>query len=380
MIASALYIHVPFCRRRCPYCDFYFVVAKPHASYADSILLEWEARSKEWHQGKAQSLYFGGGTPSLLSPQEIEKIISFFKNNKALNDDAEITLEANPEDINSNYISSVQQAGVNRLSLGVQSFHDPMLKILGRKHNGAMAKRAIESAITAGIPNISVDMILGVPKECQKDTLESIAYLSDTVPHISTYLLTIEEGTYFYKQIKKGLMAEPEEDAQVDMYRSVQEQLLKAGFIQYDISSYARPDFFSRHNQVYWGMGSYLGLGPSAHSLRYLPDGSLVRAHNRASHDQWLNDPKSDLCFSYDQLSSDQALREALAFGLRNMNLGINPKNLAERHQQELPSGLADVVKKMKKNSWLEESETTIRISKEGALFADAIMREILCC
>lgn len=380
MIASALYIHVPFCRRRCPYCDFYFVVAKPEASYADSILLEWEARSLLWHQGNAQSLYFGGGTPSLLPPQDIEKIISFFKDSQALNDDAEITLEANPEDLKGDYIASIKKAGVNRLSLGVQSFHDPMLKILGRKHTGAMAKDAIERAIKAGISNISVDMILGVPKESQKDTLESIAYLSNTVPHISTYLLTIEEGTYFYKKIRNGLMAEPEEDAQVDIYRAVQEGLLKAGFMQYDISSYARPGFFSRHNQVYWGMGSYVGLGPSAHSLRYLPDGSLVRAHNRATNDQWLNDPKSDLCFSYDQLTCDQALREALAFGLRNMNLGINPKKLAERHQQELPPGLPDAVRKMKENGWLEDHGASIRISKEGALFADAIMREILCC
>ncbi|MCA9508630.1 MAG: radical SAM family heme chaperone HemW [Myxococcales bacterium] len=380
MNAYAIYIHVPYCRRRCPYCDFYFVVNKPHKNFAHALLEEWDARSSIWLQGPALSLYFGGGTPSLLAAQEIELLLEFFKNNGALNNDAEITIEANPEDITSEYIKSIKRAGVNRVSLGVQSFHDPLLKILGRKHSGDQAKKAIETILTAGIENISVDMILGVPKEIQEATLKSIDYLVEKVPHISTYLLTIEEGTHFYKKIQNKKMAEPNEDTQVEIYRLVQEKLCSANFIQYDISSYARDGFFSRHNQVYWGLGSYIGLGPSAHSMRFLEGGGICRAHNSASLEQWLLDPKSDLCFKYDQLNAQDALKESLAFGLRNMKLGINPKKLAERHQQQLPQGFFKAMQNMLKNGWLEEKNEEFFISQQGALFADAIMREILCC
>ncbi len=379
MTTSAIYIHVPFCRRRCPYCDFYLVVGKPEQNFVDGILAEWSERSS-WHEGVAQSLYFGGGTPSLLSYNDIEKLIHFFRGQGVLADDAEITLEANPEDIDFHHVTELKKAGVNRLSLGVQSFDNRILRLLGRKHTKDMAEKAIDAALLAGINNISVDLILGVGGEVHDRTLASLDYLMARVPHLSTYLLTIEEGTHFYKRIKEGKMLEPDEDAQVTIYRLVQERLSAHGFVQYDISSYARPGYFSRHNQVYWAMGSYIGLGPSAHSLRYLPAGGLCRAQNRASLNQWLKDPKSDLCFSYDHLDADQALRESLAFGLRNMAHGINPQELAQRHQQKLPNGFATVVEKMKLNGWLEERGEILLIGQLGALFADAIMREILCC
>lgn len=377
---TAIYIHVPYCRRRCPYCDFYFVVGKPDLNFAASILEEWRERSATWHQGVAQSLYFGGGTPSLLSYNDIEKVINYFRHEGVLAEDAEITLEANPEDINYHHVSELKKAGINRLSLGVQSFDNRILKVLGRKHTNDMAEQAIDAAVHAGISNISVDLILGVPGEVHNHTLKSVDYLLSRVPHVSTYLLTIEEGTHFYKRIKEGRMREPEEDDQVDIYRLVQERLTAHGFLQYDISSYARPGFFSRHNQVYWGMGSYIGLGPSAHSLRFLPDGGLERAQNRSLLKSWLSDPKSDLHFSYDRLNADQALGESLAFGLRNMDQGIDPKKLALRHLSELPKNLGSVAEKLKLNGWLEDKDGHLRITKEGALFADAIMREILCC
>lgn len=378
MNPSAIYIHVPFCRRRCTYCNFYFEVGKPASNFADALFLEWQARAKDWTE-PASSLYFGGGTPSMLKASEINKIVAFFKNEGMLQPNAEITLEANPEDINVAFTDEIRSGGINRLSLGVQSFDDDMLKFLGRKHREYDAKKAIETALSGGFNNISVDMIIGSVGENPKHTHASINYLSERVPHISAYLLTIEEGTHLYKRIKKGQLSEAPEDHQVDMFRMVQEQLLERGFIQYDISSYAKEGFFSRHNQIYWAMGSYLGLGPSAHSMRFLADGGVLRWANEASVQQWLQEPQSDLFIRYDQLSPDQALKEALAFGLRNMSQGIDAQKLALRHQVALPKDFAAAIEKLKLNGYLEEKNQALRISKNGALFADAIMREILC-
>lgn len=378
MTPSAIYIHIPFCRRRCTYCNFYFEVGKPKSTFGEALLLEWQARAKEWQEPVA-SLYFGGGTPSLLGVAAIQKIVTFFNDQGMLKPDAEITLEANPEDIDKQFIEALKQSGVNRLSLGVQSFDDDILKFLGRKHREYDAKKAIDLILAGGFSNTSVDIILGSPHEKPGSTYKSIDYLMERVPHLSTYLLTIEEGTYLHRRIKAGKLKEAPEDHQVELYRMVQDQLSAQGFIQYDISSYAKPGRFSRHNQIYWGMGSYLGLGPSAHSMRFLDDGGVLRWANEVRLEQWLRDPQSDLFIHYDHLSPDQALREALAFGLRNMAQGIEPQKLAVRHKTGLPKLFDEAIQKLKLNNYLEEQNGIVRISKHGALFADAIMREILC-
>jgi oxygen-independent coproporphyrinogen III oxidase len=378
---SSIYIHVPWCRRRCPYCDFYLVVGRPEGSFVDQLMAEWQARKAVWHRGVAQTLYFGGGTPSLLNTREIERLIGYFRAEGALSADAEITIEANPEDISQDYASDLFRVGVNRVSLGVQSFNDEILRTLGRKHTGDMAKKAIEYLNAAGFTNISIDLIIGVMAEQQDGLLDTLFYLAERgIPHISAYLLTIEEGTHFYKRVKLGAMIASSDDIQADVYGLVQKTLSGLGYQQYDISSYAKPGFLSRHNQVYWGQGGFIGLGPGAHSMRLLPDGGLERAHNQAPLAVWLKNPSDQITIATDGLDNTSALKESLAFGLRNMMAGINPSMLACRHQTCLPPGFLALVKKLTNYGWLVESQELIHITPSGALFADAIMREILGC
>lgn len=372
----AIYVHVPWCKRRCPYCDFYLEVGNPHSSYIDSLLLEWQARYLD--QPPAQSLYFGGGTPSMLSPFEVERLVSALMAKGALAPDAEITLEANPEDLSPDYLQALSQGPINRLSLGIQSFDDKILRFLGRKHDELMARSALE--LTAKyFRNISVDQIIGVPKEDPKKILSDLSYVEQLgIPHVSCYLLTIEENTNFARSINKGLISAPDDDYQADIYLMVQAKFKELSFIQYDISSYAKQGFFSRHNQVYWGKGEYVGLGPGAHSLRLLSDGSIERLQNRADIKTWLKDPQNLANYIIDKLDHKKALLESLAFGLRNMAQGIDLENLSLRHQEPIPESFFVAAKKFKELGWLEEQEGRFKIGQAGALYADAIMREVL--
>lgn len=372
----AIYVHVPWCRRRCPYCDFYLVVGRPDQNYIDSLLLEWSARKAGFKE--AQSLYFGGGTPSLLAPDKLHGLIDEFLNLGSLAKDAEITLEVNPEDLTKEYAKGLAKTPINRISLGIQSFDDQVLKFLGRKHDEKMAKMAIDHLLHAGFTNISVDQIIGVPIENRQKILADLSYLySIGIPHISAYLLTIEEGTNFSKRMKLGHIPCPDDDAQADTYELVQGHLSKLSYIQYDISSFAQKGFLSRHNQVYWGQGEYIGLGPGAHSLKFLPDGGLMRSHNPLDLKSWLKDPAGQPMIK-DQLDPNKALLESLAFGLRNMNVGINPEILSARHQRPVPKDFGPIMEKFIDLGWLEKTKDHLRISKTGALHADAIMREVL--
>lgn len=377
----AIYIHVPWCRRRCPYCDFYFVVGHPHENFVAAIKEEWTARSKSYDSGPAESLYFGGGTPSLLHEDAIKDICKFLMSAGALVKDAEITIEANPEDLLGEYANRIKESPVNRISLGVQSFNDAVLRHLGRKHTSKEAKLAIDNLKQAGFNNISIDLIVGSQYDDGSSISSDLIYVrSLNIPHISTYLLTIEEKTKFYRMIQKGQLTDVEEDHQVDVYQKVQKELTSLRYLQYDVSSFADHNFFSKHNQVYWSGGEYLGLGPGAHSMRLLPDGSVVRLHSKPSIQAWLNHPADSANFTIDELSPDQALKEALAFGLRNMITGLKPKDFAKRHHSEIPPGFYDLMKKYQDLSWLREADGAFIMTCAGALFADSMMREILSC
>lgn len=372
---TGLYIHVPWCRRRCPYCNFYFEIGRPKAGFVEALLKEWNLRREGYD--RAATVYFGGGTPSLLQPSSLNHLIQYLSDHEALLNDCEITLEVNPEDINDEYVSELAKTRVSRISMGVQSFDDEVLASLGRKHTSAMAKDAIACLMDAGFTNISIDLILGTTLDEKSRVVDSIDYLNMTgIPHISTYLLTIEENTQFFRRIKSGKMRDVDEDSQVSIYQIVQSKLADLGFLQYDISSYARPGFFSRHNQIYWASGSYLGLGPSSHSMQHLPDGGVMRVHNQTAITHYLNEPTHEI--TSERLAPEIALYEALAFGLRNMMEGISPEILSKRHQTAIRPEFFAVVEKYKKSQWLVEHNDRIAISQTGALFADAIMRDIL--
>ncbi|MEI6806766.1 MAG: radical SAM family heme chaperone HemW [Myxococcaceae bacterium] len=360
-----IYIHVPFCRRRCIYCDFYFEIGKSHAGFESALLQEWEGRKTGWQQ-HPNTLYFGGGTPSLLSASTIKTLVQTLAPQTQ-----EITLEANPEDLTPEYLKNIQEAGVNRLSLGVQSLEDPILKFLGRKHRSEQAKQAILDAKQAGFERISVDLIIGVAGE----NLDYLNWLREQqIGHLSVYLLTVEPLTPLSRFIQKGRILAPCEDQQADAYINMQKNLNELGYQQYEISSYALPGQESQHNRIYWSQGSYLGLGPGAHSMQLNPDGSVLRRHTHAKLAEWQLDA-TQAPFQEELLSPEEALLESLAFGIRDIGQGIKPAELAQKHQTSLPESFKNLMEKFAQREWVTGH---YKLTSLGARFADAIAREIL--
>lgn len=262
-MAFGLYLHIPYCLAKCRYCDFYSAgcsQAVPDA-YVDALLREMERFTNcDCSTLRPDTLYFGGGTPSLLTPEQVRRIIAA----ACPVPGAEITLEANPETVTAQTLSGFRQAGVNRISFGVQTARDDSLARLGRPHTAQEARTALQLAREAGFENISGDIMLALPYYSNAEFDETLALLAEGgCTHISAYLLKIEPNTYFGKHPPQGL---PDEDQAADFYLYAVEQLARAGYSQYEISNFARPGYEGRHNLIYWDCGDYLGIGPAAHS------------------------------------------------------------------------------------------------------------------
>ena len=255
----SLYIHVPFCKRKCAYCSFYSINGY-RAEYTDAII-----RAVKQYGGKTlKSVYIGGGTPSVMPPRDIKRIFDEIYNNFTVTDGAEITVEVNPESVNAEFLKTLKSCNVNRISMGVQSFNDKELGAIGRLHNSKTAKNAVALCREHGFYNISCDLIFGLPYQTENSLKQSIdTLLAMDVPHISCYSLQLEEGTPICKM--EHLVAN--EDTQAKMYYLVCDTLKKAGFLHYEISNFCKDGYRARHNSAYWDGSDYLGLGPAAHSL-----------------------------------------------------------------------------------------------------------------
>lgn len=266
---SGLYIHVPFCKSKCVYCGFYSTVnQRDVAKYMTALEYEMALHKDETADTTIQTVYFGGGTPSLLQPAQLQHIIDSIHHHYALDPDAEITIEANPEQLDANYCRNLKALGFNRISIGVQSFHDEILQFLGRKHTAKEALHAVENAHNAGFDNISIDLIYGVNERSnnlwQKE-LETAFQLPIT--HFSAYALTVEENSLLYRRIRRHRDVEPDEDLAAVQYNILSEAVARFQFAQYEISNFAVKGWESRHNSAYWQRIPYLGLGASAHSF-----------------------------------------------------------------------------------------------------------------
>ena len=260
-----IYIHIPFCRCKCPYCDFYSLpygeeLAQNYVEIICQALLR-----QPYVQRKADTLYFGGGTPSLLSPYLLEKIIHTVGQVFSLDEGAEITLEANPGTLTKDGLRTLRGVGINRLSLGIQSLRDQELRALGRIHTAQQAVEMVDAAYEVGFENLSGDLMLGIPYQTPESLEQTIREMGQLpLTHLSAYLLKVEPGTPFARRDLTDLCAD--EDGQADLYLQAVEQLAGEGFLQYEISNFARNGCVSRHNSKYWRLVDYLGLGPAAHS------------------------------------------------------------------------------------------------------------------
>ncbi len=373
--AGGVYVHVPYCRRRCPYCDFYFEIGRTSAGFVDAVVAELDARAAElsW---PAATLSFGGGTPSQLSPPELASIVDAVKRHGLVND-AEVSLEVNPEDIDADVANGLKAAGFTRVSVGMQSFDDEVLRWLGRGHDGAGAEAAVAALVAAGL-SVGVDFIVGVPCESPARLADDLARAARLgVVHISTYLLTVEEGTPLVQLIKRGARAPVDDDAQATAYERVAELAEAAGFAQYEVSSHARDGHMSRHNRLYWGRGDYLGVGPGAHSLRIDDDGRAHRRHTTARLDAWLADP---IRAAHDDevLECEHALREAIAFGLRDLASGVDLAALAMLHRIAVPPDVTRALEQACARGDAVVDGDRYRLTLRGARFADRVARDVL--
>lgn len=265
----ALYVHIPFCETKCPYCDFntYAAIEPLMPAYADALQTEIALWGALLDSPEVHSVFFGGGTPSYLPAEHIQRAMRTIRSAFHLQPDAEVTLEANPGDFTARKLDAYLSCGVNRLSIGVQSFDDDLLKILGRRHTANDATDAYRMASTAGFRNISIDLMYGLPRQRLEQwqcTLGKALELAP--PHISMYCLTLEGGTPMEQWTAQGKLPEPDADLAADMYTTAQSHMAQAGYRHYEISNWAQPNMLSRHNLTYWRNEPYLGVGPGAHS------------------------------------------------------------------------------------------------------------------
>lgn len=322
---AGIYIHVPFCKQRCTYCDFYTEVA-PNSiqAFVDALIVEIDHRKNYLDNAVIETIYFGGGTPSALTIEQLQSIFDVLENEFEIHANAEITIEANPDDLSDTYFEGLKTLPFNRLSMGIQSFKDEELRFVNRRHNAAQAISAVARAQKFGYTNISIDLIYGLPKQSfeqwQLNVQQAIAL---QVKHISAYGLTYEEGTKLWRQRAKSLVVETPDELMIQMSDYLRITLRNAGYEAYEISNFALSGFRSRHNSSYWKMIPYLGLGPSAHSY----DG-MSRQWNVASIKKYVHAIINKTSyFEKEVLSSNDNYNDYVMVALRTSE-GIDTEKL----------------------------------------------------
>lgn len=318
---AGIYVHIPFCRRACHYCNFHFSTSFKHKDPLINALLEEVSIQAQYLRGKRlETIYFGGGTPSALPPEDIEKIMLSLQQHHTITSEAEITLEANPDDINVEILHKWRLMGINRLSIGIQAFQDNLLSEWNRSHNAEQAKNAISLAQESGFTNITADLIYGGQGLSDEDWILNIQQMIDAgIPHISSYALTVETGTILADHVHKGRVKAPDDDQSNRQYSILQSMLKDAGFEQYEISNFSKPGFHSRHNTNYWSGAHYLGLGPAAHSFN-----GVSRQWNVAHNIKYTHSLRSGIVpFEIEILTETQRYNEIVMTGLRTSS-GIN--------------------------------------------------------
>jgi oxygen-independent coproporphyrinogen-3 oxidase len=325
---AGIYIHIPFCSQKCGYCDFYSIIRLTQKDdFVSALLKEIIQRKGELQSEKIETIYFGGGTPSLLEISDLKKILFALEQSFDLSVVKEKTIEVNPDDINEAYSKGLIDIGFNRLSMGIQSFNNRILTFMNRRHNANQAIEAVELAQKAGFKNISIDLIYGIPnleKDNWQKSLQQAIELN--IQHISAYHLTFEPGTPFYKKLKRGEISEIHDDDSVQQYKMLVEALKTAGFDDYEISNFCKPGYQSKHNSNYWTGKSYLGLGPSAHSFN-----GYQRRWNIsdvAEYIQALN--TNSLYFEKEELSEKDRYNEVIMLGLRT-RVGVDITKINNR-------------------------------------------------
>lgn len=372
---AGIYIHIPFCKKRCIYCDFYSSTDNRLVDkYIDALCIELESRLHEIDKNNITTIYIGGGTPSQLSATQLGEIINFIKSKIDFSLIEEFTIEVNPDDVTYDYIKECISLGINRVSMGIQSFVDKELKIINRRHDSYQAIKAIETIKSAGISNISIDLIYGLPLQTIESWIYSIQKAIEmNVPHISCYNLSYEEGTALYRMREKGEIKECDEDSCIEMYDILVKMLADTDFEHYEISNFAKRGYYSRHNSNYWNLTPYLGLGASAHSF----DGSIRRYNPSSIQKYTSNISESSIAYEEEQETLYEQFNEYIMINLRTM-WGVNTQKVKTIFGEELRNHLIKYSRRFIETGDLKEKENTIVLSEKGIMLSDYIIRTLM--
>ena len=370
---AGIYIHIPFCKQACHYCDFHFSTnLSLQNQLINCICKEAQLRKEYLNQEEITTIYFGGGTPSLLTEAQIADILNNLHKNNSISKDVEITLEGNPDDLELEFLHILKKNSINRLSIGIQSFHDPFLKYMNRIHNSSDSTNCVRNAQQVGFNNISVDLIYGIPyknHEMWMKDLEKVKELN--VKHISSYCLTIESGTVFGNQKKKGLLVVADDDFSSNQYQLLLKFLSEYGFEQYEISNFSKPGYISKHNSNYWKDKPYLGLGPGAHSYDRNSRGNNVS--NNPAYIKSIS--KDNASFTVEHLSWKDKANDYILTSLRT-TWGCDLSRLENLYQVNSSHFLLPI-KKMEGAGLLIIQNNVAKLTEKGMLLADSISTEL---
>lgn len=370
-----IYLHIPFCKQKCSYCNFHFSTSfSLKDEMLSAIKKEIQLRHNELENKTLKSLYFGGGTPSVLSVDEIKSLIDEIQKYFSFDENIEITLESNPDDLNKNFLKELSQTEINRLSIGTQSFFDEDLKLMNRAHNASEAESSIKRAQDFGLVNISVDLIYGSPTsnfEIWKDNLSKTIELQ--VPHVSSYALTVEPKTALEKWIENGKIRSPEETEQNQEFYYMKDFLKDNGFDHYEISNFGKPGFHSKHNSAYWKSEPYLGIGPSAHSY----NGHLERSWNIANNPIYIKNLNQNILPKEKEILTEKdRFNEMIMIGLRTI-WGVDLNRINQNFSSEVIDYLNQETKSKIESGILEIENNYLKIPEKHWFLADGIASDL---
>ena len=373
MFMSGIYIHIPFCKQACHYCDFHFSTnLKYKAQIIDALCDELRFRESEYKNISVQTIYFGGGTPSVLDIHEVEKILQVVDDHYQVNERAEITLEANPDDLTLEKIMELSKTRINRLSIGVQSFFEEDLKLMNRAHSAEEAQACIEEAVKY-FPNISIDLIYGIPGMSNDRWRENLyKAISLKVPHISSYALTVEENTALKSFIEKGIVPQVEDEVAQEHFNILLDVMQLHSFENYEFSNFGKQGFFSENNTAYWTGKSYIGIGPSAHSF----DGKR-RGWNISNNVKYMKAIQAGkLPMEIEELTLVDQYNEYVMTGLRTI-YGVSLEKIERDYGVNFKDYLLKQAQEYLKDHLLYLDGDTLLVTRKGKFLSDGIASEL---
>lgn len=374
LVMAGLYIHIPFCKQACYYCDFFFSTRQEQRTELVRAISSEIALQKNYLNGESlETIYVGGGTPSILLDEELDQILNAVHANFSIAESREITLEGNPDDLTKEKLDYLFRAGINRLSVGIQTFDNAILKSLNRAHDNLMARGCIDDAKNSGFKNISIDLIYAIPgrsdEDWEKDINEAIAL---SPQHISSYSLTIEEKTVFGKWTKQGKMKPVDDDVAARQLALLIDILERSNYEQYEVSNFSKPGFQSRHNSNYWKNRIYLGVGPSAHSYN-----GESRQYNVSNNSMYLRSIQQEKVPStVEVLSREDKINEYLLTSLRT-SWGADLKILREEYSWDIINKNWDYVQSLQTKGLIEIEDNILRLTRQGRFLADKIASDL---